>query len=737
MFRGRVHRQFYLAYVSFSICLLLVLVPAYYYTLSLYEKECIQTSEEMLLTGVNGLEADLINLSSAVVELLESNDRFLSLTGSKKPDPSKYVLLSNVHSQFQQAMRFRSLGEDYGLILPSGVILSRQRIYFSGDEMYDAFLSAEGYDAFEEWAAALYRADRQFLPMAEIRSDDIVYRGMTYVFRPTSSAAALSTRAPRFLFYCTFTESHLLRRLILSNVAEDCSLRIYDAGGTLLGGIGAVNRPTATICCEGGAHLLRVEMDLSRGPLERRLAGFRTVLFISLAAFIAAALLLALGYARGSARPLRTLSTRAANASESLPSGDAARDEISYIARFIDHADSAMRNYRSAIEHQNDLLRTLMIRQLVGAARPNEGTLRHMTELFYPDFPARYALLMVKPPYSEEEPEKYTAQQLQIQSLLEEALPPHTLLQPVSYSGTLLSVLPLNPDDDILVFSESLSRAHALLQEKLRCSCLFAVSQPCAGVDALPGAYDRLHAMIRKFNGIDCSVLYDEPETAPPDGADAIAGRISDRFYQAIARGLVDEARPMLEETLHALRTVPGVNEQIVACAFHAYACQLLRARTDLAYAGMHAIDVPAYDARQPLDVLWARLTDSAVSMCALMLTHQEQARSSKEQDIIAYINQHLSDPQLCSQMVTDYFGLTEYALQRIIRQATGRSFFEHLDYLRMSQARRLVLEGAMPISDILLACGYTSRNTFYKAFKRSFGMSPSELRAQTDRPSE
>ena len=96
-----------------------------------------------------------------------------------------------------------------------------------------------------------------------------------------------------------------------------------------------------------------------------------------------------------------------------------------------------------------------------------------------------------------------------------------------------------------------------------------------------------------------------------------------------------------------------------------------------------------------------------------------------------------ISDPQLCSQTVTEYFGLTEYALQRIVRQATGRSFFEYLDFLRMNRARQLVLKGDMTLSDILLTCGYTSRNTFYKAFKRSFGMSPSELRAEASRSAD
>lgn len=163
--------------------------------------------------------------------------------------------------------------------------------------------------------------------------------------------------------------------------------------------------------------------------------------------------------------------------------------------------------------------------------------------------------------------------------------------------------------------------------------------------------------------------------------------------------------------------------------SFYAYVCQLIHARDDMAFAGMRAIAPPAYDAQLSLEALFLSLEDCALKMCTQLQAYRKQSASARDQEVYAYISAHFSDPMLCVQSVTDHFGITEYALQRIVRSATGKSFFEHLDSVRMKRAHGLLLETTLPLSAVIEQCGYSSRNTFYKAFKRTFGVAPSELR--------
>lgn len=47
-----------------------------------------------------------------------------------------------------------------------------------------------------------------------------------------------------------------------------------------------------------------------------------------------------------------------------------------------------------------------------------------------------------------------------------------------------------------------------------------------------------------------------------------------------------------------------------------------------------------------------------------------------------------------------------------------------------MARARELILSTDLPVNQIASSCGFALTNSFYKAFKRRFGTSPSALRS-------
>jgi len=48
----------------------------------------------------------------------------------------------------------------------------------------------------------------------------------------------------------------------------------------------------------------------------------------------------------------------------------------------------------------------------------------------------------------------------------------------------------------------------------------------------------------------------------------------------------------------------------------------------------------------------------------------------------------------------------------------------------RMARAQELVRHTALPLTDIALACGFSSASHFSNRFKSALGMTPSQLRA-------
>jgi len=83
----------------------------------------------------------------------------------------------------------------------------------------------------------------------------------------------------------------------------------------------------------------------------------------------------------------------------------------------------------------------------------------------------------------------------------------------------------------------------------------------------------------------------------------------------------------------------------------------------------------------------------------------------------------------LYAKMAASEFGISETTLQKVIRNATGKSFFEYVEDLRLEKAKNLLKTTDENINAISAACGFSSHNSFYKAFKRRYSMSPSAVR--------
>lgn len=93
-----------------------------------------------------------------------------------------------------------------------------------------------------------------------------------------------------------------------------------------------------------------------------------------------------------------------------------------------------------------------------------------------------------------------------------------------------------------------------------------------------------------------------------------------------------------------------------------------------------------------------------------------------------AFLKRHLHR-RLRRREVANAVGLSESHLARVLRAATGRSLVDHLGELRVARAKALLLEGALPITEIAGAVGFSSFSHFAKVFKRAVGVTPSDYR--------
>jgi AraC-like DNA-binding protein len=91
---------------------------------------------------------------------------------------------------------------------------------------------------------------------------------------------------------------------------------------------------------------------------------------------------------------------------------------------------------------------------------------------------------------------------------------------------------------------------------------------------------------------------------------------------------------------------------------------------------------------------------------------------------------QNLYRPDLSPTQVAGLLGVSVRQIH-LLFEASGESFSRTLTTQRLAEAhRQLRQDTKRPVADIAFACGFESLATFYRVFRRAYGLSPSDVRA-------
>lgn len=95
--------------------------------------------------------------------------------------------------------------------------------------------------------------------------------------------------------------------------------------------------------------------------------------------------------------------------------------------------------------------------------------------------------------------------------------------------------------------------------------------------------------------------------------------------------------------------------------------------------------------------------------------------------EITVYIERHLGDKITLSQTAHQFL-VSKSTVSHLFSQKLGISFYRWVTQRRLIAAKNLIQEG-MAMEDIFEQVGFGDYTTFYKAFKKEYGISPSQYR--------
>lgn len=118
---------------------------------------------------------------------------------------------------------------------------------------------------------------------------------------------------------------------------------------------------------------------------------------------------------------------------------------------------------------------------------------------------------------------------------------------------------------------------------------------------------------------------------------------------------------------------------------------------------------------------------DLALSLCNLFGNKEDDSTLSAT--IEKYIKENYKDPSLGLNKISDEFQISESYFSHMFKEKTGVNFSTYLENIRMTEAARLIKETDISLNELYIAVGYNNSNTFRRAFKKVYGVTPSAMR--------
>ncbi len=94
---------------------------------------------------------------------------------------------------------------------------------------------------------------------------------------------------------------------------------------------------------------------------------------------------------------------------------------------------------------------------------------------------------------------------------------------------------------------------------------------------------------------------------------------------------------------------------------------------------------------------------------------------------VFAYIEAHLGE-QITLADTAKHFWVSESKISQAFRQKLGISFYRCVTQRRLIAAKSLIIQG-VPLNEVNERVGFADYSTFFRAFKREYGIAPSQFR--------
>jgi two-component system, response regulator YesN len=108
--------------------------------------------------------------------------------------------------------------------------------------------------------------------------------------------------------------------------------------------------------------------------------------------------------------------------------------------------------------------------------------------------------------------------------------------------------------------------------------------------------------------------------------------------------------------------------------------------------------------------------------------THVDKKEEDVSEKVISYLHRHFSEDIRLVE-VAKFAGASTSGVMHKLKKETGQTFSQHLNAIRVKEAKRLLAFTSLPLGEISGRCGFRDQSYFTKVFTKTVNIGPREFR--------
>ena len=327
---------------------------------------------------------------------------------------------------------------------------------------------------------------------------------------------------------------------------------------------------------------------------------------------------------------------------------------------------------------------------------------------------------------------------LAVDRIVREVLGERVACHVFSYNGQLAILTMLRKDQSMSELLQLMDTAATVVRDYLGASATIGVGEPREHLSCIPESAAQAAAALNHWALVDDSqVIYIRDLKTRSEARLAVDPQVLTQLTGAIrARQKADIARSVraLIDRLHG--------EKIPFSEYQAYMLEALMAVIRTARDMQVELNVTRGASGSLVqDFLEARDLESAGEMLhSLCLSVSDAIGAGRREGGMRiarqaqeFIVQRAGDTFLTIERVCEELKVSPAYFRALFRRETGQTFHQYLTGLRMSRAMELLRTTNLKTAEVALKSGLGEASYFSYAFKKHFGVSPSQVRKETE----